>query len=238
MAEYTSDVLSSTKEKPKETTYDPFARALKSQMAAGAKQYAGKYSDSTGYDVPLAQSLASQGAYESGEYARREQAAQDKFGLAQQVDTRRGSVADRVRSALFGREQMLSESQDKMNQAERESGLKVQESQQGFRTQLGKLNFYSYQSAAERIDALHNAYKQGTLQFQMLDAARNNMLQMADIDRYFTMLKNDWEQKIKTAESEYKVDHQEMVNEFTQSSSSTGSIISGIVDLATGYLQK
>jgi hypothetical protein len=236
MAEFTSDVFKSTLEKPEDQTYDPFKRALEAQAAAAAKQYRGKYTKPTGADVPLAEQLRNKGTYQSGEFARREQAAQDKFGLAQSIDTRKGSIADRVRGALFNRQQMQSEAQDKMRQVETEAGLKTQKQVQDFNTNLGKLNFYSYQSAAERIDAMHQAYQKGILEFQMLDAARNNMLATADIDRYFSTIQNEWAQKLKTAESAYQIDLQSMINEFGQQSRATASIISGITDLATSFL--
>jgi hypothetical protein len=236
MAEFTSDVFKSTLENPADQEYDPFKKMLEAQASAATKQFRGKYSTPTGADVPLTDQLRNKGTYQSGEYARREQAAQDKYGMAQTIDTRTGSISDRVRNALFNRKQMQSEAQDKMRQTETEAGLKTQKQVQDFNTNMGKLNFYAYQSAAERIDAMHQAYQKGVLDFQMLDAARNNMLASADIDRYFSTIQNEWVQKLKDAEAEHTFDMQSMLNEFDKQSRATGSIISGIVDLATSFL--
>lgn len=236
MAEFTSDVFKSTLEKPADEEYDPFKRMLEAQAAAAVKQYKPKYNTQTGYDVPLADQLRNKGTYQTGEFARREQAAQDKYGLAQSIDTRKGSIGDRVRNALYNRQQMQSEAQDKMRQVETEAGLKTQKQVQDFQTNLGKLNFYSYKSAADRIDAMHQAYQKGVLEFQMLDAARNNALANADIDRYFSTLMSEWNQKLKTAENKYGIDLEAMKADFDQQSRATSNVISGIVDLATSFL--
>jgi hypothetical protein len=231
MAEFTSDVMKSTQEQD-DTEYQKFQDLLKKQTAAAQKQFAGKYETPVAAPVSLADQLKTKTAYQTGEYGRREQAAQNKYGLAQAIDARRGGLSDRIRSALFGRQQSQSEAQDKMRQTERAAGLQTQQINREFQTAVGKMNFYSYKSAADRTDAIHDAYNKGILDFQMLDAARNNMLATADIERYFATLKNGIENKMRDAVAFGDLELKEMIRQFEAQSRSTGTIITGVTDIA------
>jgi hypothetical protein len=104
-----------------------------------------------------------------------------------------------------------------------------------FSTQMGKMNFASFQTAAERVDAMQQAYAKGILNFQMIDAARNNMLQMTDIDKYFALQRNNFENILADIKAKADLNMQANRDKFQADSNNTGSIISGIFDIgATG----
>jgi len=230
MAEFTSDVMKSTQEQD-DAEYRKFQDLLQKQTAAAQKQFAGKYETPVAAPVSLADKMRTETAYKTGEYNRREQAAQGKYGLSQSIDTRRGGLSDRVRSALFGREQSQAESQDKMRQTERAAGLQTQQQNQQFQTAIGKMNFYSYKSAADRMDAIHDAYNKGTLDFQMLDAARNNMLTSSDIERFFSTLQNGLANQLRDVDAIGKQKFADWMMKFESQSRSTSAILSGLFDI-------
>ena len=238
MADYTSDVTKSTQEKsPAE--YDDFSNLLNKTMQSAQKQYMGKYeTPATAAPVSLADSLKNQGQYASGEFARREAAATGKAGLARTIDTRQGTMSDRVRAALYGRSQARQESQDKMTQAGRSADMKTEQQMQAFGTAMGKMNFYTYKSSADRIDALRDAYRKGTADFQMVDAARNNMLTMSDIDKYFTMLTNDLNNQLNEIQQMSQLEREDMVRQYESASRNSGSIISGLFDILGSSMKK
>lgn len=231
MAEFTSDVMKSTQEQD-DPEYRKFQDLLKKQTAAAQKQFAGKYETPVAAPVSLADKMRTETAYKTGEYGRREQAAQDKYGLSQQIDTRRGGIADRVRSALFGRQQAQSELSDKMSQTQRSAGMKTQEQMQQFQTAVGKMNFYSYKSAADRQDAMRDALAKGALDFQMIDVARTQGLQMADIDRYFKTILADFDEKMKDLDTIESFKNRNALAELDAKSRSIGSIFTGLAGLA------
>jgi hypothetical protein len=212
--------------------YRKFQDLLEKQTAAAQKQFAGKYETPVSAPVSLADKLRTETAYKSGEYKRREQAAQDKYNLSQAIDTRKGGIAERVRSALFNRQQTQSELSDKMSQTHRAAGMKTQEQMLQFQTAVGKMNFYSYKGAADRADAMRDALSKGALEFQMVDAARNHGLQMADIDRYFKTILADFDEKMKDLDTINNFKYQQALAEFDQKSRQIGTIITGLTGAA------
>jgi hypothetical protein len=236
MAEFTSDVMESTQEQD-DTEYKKFQDLLAKQTAAAQKQFAGKYETPVSAPVSLADQLRAKTTYTTGEYGRREQAAQNKYNLAQTLDTRRGSVANRVRSALFGREQTQQESMDKFSQAARSAQMKAAQQNQQFQTAVGKMNFYSYKSEADRVDAMHDAYRKGVLDYQMIDAARNNMLKTADIDKYFSVLVNDLENKYREIVALDELKQKAFIADYEAASRNAGNILSGVFDIAAAAIK-
>ncbi len=233
MPAFTQDVFDATKEKPITDEYAKYNELLQKRAKAAAEQY-GAWGQPT--NIPrtsLADQLKAEREYKGAEYGRRQQAAQQKFGLAQSIETSRGGIADRVRAALTGREGLKQDVWDQQKRMEQESGLAQQEQALQFRTQMGKMNFASFQTAAERIDAMQQAYAKGTLNFQMLDAARNNMLSMVDIDKYFAILKNNFDNALKDVEMKGQNALDDARARFEADSKNTGSIISGLFDIAS-----
>jgi len=233
MPAFTQDVFDATKEKPITGEYEKYNELLQKRAKAAQEQYGGWGTYKATPQMSDVDRLRAEREYKGTEYGRRQQAAQQKFGLAQSIETSRGGIADRVRAALTGREGLKQDVWDQQKRMEQESGLAQQEQALQFRTQMGKMNFASFQTAAERIDAMQQAYAKGTLNFQMLDAARNNMLTMVDIDKYFAILKNNFANALEDLKTEGQVKLDAAKSLFEADSRNTGSIISGLFDIAS-----
>lgn len=242
MPAFAQNVLDATKETPATGEYSKYNEFLKKRAQAAQEQYGGLGGYRETPQVPMAQQLKAERDYESEEFGRRQQAATQKYGLAQSMDVSRGGIADRVRAALSGRENLKKDVWDQQKRMEQESLMAGKEQALQFSTQMGKMNFASFQTAAERVDAMQQAYAKGILNFQMIDAAKRNMLQMTDIDKYFALQRNNFENILADIKSKGDLNMQSNRDKFQADSNNTGSIISGISDIgaagAKAYFSK
>lgn len=242
MAAFTQDVAKSPKaQDPGEQ--QKMQRMLEQRAATATKQYGGVGAApvTQAPQTDLAQSLAAQQTFEAGDYERRKQAATGAYNIAKAEDTASQDLSEKVRSALYGREQLQGDVATKQRQMDEEFRAKLAAQNQEFSTKAAQMDFTHFKSVADQTDAMANAYNQGILGYQMLDLANKNMLKMSDIEKYFSFIKNDFDNQMKDLQvfGDYQI--KTMADKFQAKGHEIASIISGITGLAQtgakGYQQ-
>lgn len=195
MTSFASDVYKSTAEKSPDD-YDAYSKLLKDRANAAWKNE-GSISGRFAPKTSLAEQGKAKDTYDTGEYNRRTAAVGQESKLAGAEDARIGSVADRVRDALYNRQQLQTGFETQQSQADRLYGQGVAELQQGASQKMKEQDFTAYKNAADRSDAMSKAYDDGILEMQILDANRTNGLKMADVERYWALEKNRFDNQTK-----------------------------------------
>ena len=232
MAAFTSDVLASTAEKdPQE--YSAIRNMMRQATEAAQKQYGGVGARVSTAAPSLAEDIAAENKYKAGEYERRKAATTGAYDLSKAIDERTGSLADRVREALYERQKLKEDIPEKQRQLETEANLKQREIQESGKQELGKINFQSYTKAADRIDSMNRAYEDGILEFQLLSIAQQGQLDTADIDRYFTLLQTDLNNKLADINSMGAMQRDLILKEIEAKGSNVASFISGLFGIAS-----
>jgi hypothetical protein len=215
MPAFSNEVYDSTKERPAEDQLNPYTDYLQRRAKAAQKREGS--ASAFAPRLSIADQIASENTYRSGEYGRREKAGQQQMNLAKAEDTRQGTVSDRVRNALYNRERLGEQFDTQQSQAQRSFGQGIEEMQQQAGQQIAKQDFSAYQNSADRYDSLMAAYDKGVAELGILDAARGNALRIADLDAYFARAGNDLDNAFKdwqaTADMDYKAMMAELDNE-------------------------
>jgi hypothetical protein len=237
MVDYSSQVMSAAKESSPEEDYK-FQDLLRKRAEATAKQFGQAVGGAPAPKVSLEDAMTAQRQATIGEYDRRKAAATGAYGYAQKTGQTSGDISERIRGALFGRQQSAQE----IAEAQRQQALGTQqagrEATQGFGQELAKLNFAQYKTEGDRMDALNSAWKKGTLEMEMLEAARGGALELADIDRMFQLKYNDLENTFKDWESMTTAEFKAEMQRLESDASNTNSIISGIFQFGGAILSK
>lgn len=195
MTSFASDVYKSTEEKSPDdqVAYD---KLLKDRAAAAWKNE-GSISGNYVPRTSLSDQLKAKNTAATGEYNRRVTAAGQEKNLASAEDTRIGSVSDRVRDALYNRQQTQTGFNTQQSQADRTYAQGISELNQGFNQKNKAIDFTAYKNAADRADAIDKAYQDGSIELQILDANRSNSLKMADLEQYYALDKNRFDNETK-----------------------------------------
>jgi hypothetical protein len=232
MPSFSSEVYDSTKEKPTEEQLSPYTDYLQ-RRAKAAQQWEGSGTAPTP-TTSIADQLAAEKGYRSGEYGRREKAATQQMGLAKAEDTRQGTVADRVRQALYNRENIQDKLETQQSQSQRTFGQGMEEMQQQAGQTIAKQDFSAYQNAGDRYDSLMAAYDKGTAEMGMLDAAKGNALKMADLDAYFARVGNDMDNAFKDWQATAQFDATQALSQLNSQASGIAAMIDGIMKIGGG----
>lgn len=222
---FTEDVFASTQERDDELQKQ--TNAMRQAAEAARKRY-GTLGTVAPTSESFGSSLAAERAYGTGELKRRQAAAEGKMDLAKTVDTRQQDIADRVRQVLQGKEQLQSDTSEAMRRQNEEQALKLEEQNTGFMQKLAEQEFGAYKNAAERMDAMQQAYDKGMLDFQMLDLARNGNLAVMDIQRYFDILKNDLQNQLQDLNADNQYEIAKWKGELEAKSNAVQAIIDGL----------
>lgn len=231
MAAFGSQVMSSAQETdPGET--QRFQDLIAKRAAAAAKQFG-----QVGGGVPapaasLGDTLKAERAGVAGEFDRRKSAATGAYGYAQQAGQQEGGISDRVRAALLGRQQATGQMATSQNQQLLTAGQAARGATQQFNQQNSQLDYQRYKTDAARSDALSFAQQQGNLDVTLLNDAKDNALSLADIDRAFKLKFADIDNLFKDWQSQYAADNAAYINKITNNAKSTGTLISGITEMA------
>lgn len=229
MAALSSDVYASTKEQAADEKFSPYSDYLKKRASAALK-----YEGSPTAVLPttsIADQLKADKTYRAGEYSRREKAGEQEANLAKSEDVRTGSVADRVRNALYDRQKAVQNVATQQSQMERTAEQRAREAQQDFGQKLAQQEYSSFSNATKRYDEIQDAYSKGIAEFQLLDAARSNSLQMADLDRYYTIVTNDIKNQITGMQAMAEADMQIALRKIENQAKGAASIIDGLFSI-------
>jgi hypothetical protein len=229
MVAFSSEVYKNTAEQPTSDLTD-YTDYLK-KRAKAAQKWEGS---ATGYvpQTSLADDLAAQDAYKSGEYNRRTGAAEQEMGLAKAEDTRTASVADRVKQALYDRTQAQQATDTASGQQTRTAYQGAQEAQQGYKQSLQKLDFTKYTNAADRYDSLKAAWDKGTAEFEILKANRAGALNIADLDRYYGMAMAEMMNELEKVKSFEQDSAEAIALKILNMAKGTASVVEGGTELA------
>jgi len=226
---FASDVYKSTAEKSPDER-DSYDKLLKDRAAAAWKSE-GSISGNYAPKTSLSQQGKAQSTYDTGEYNRRVAAAGQEKNLATAEDNRIGSVADRVRDALYNRQQLQSGFETQQSQADRKYGQGIAELNQDFRQKNRALDFTSYRNAADRSDAMSKAFKDETLEMQILDANRSNSLKMADLERYYALEENRYNNEVKDWQTLTEYQMKMELASLSKQAEGMSSVLSGIMEI-------
>ena len=235
MPAFSSEVYNAPKEKSAEENYAPYADYLRRRAEAAAKWEGSATAPAP--QVSLADQIASTNQYRSGEYGRREQAVQQQANLAKAEDTRTGSVADRVREALYTRQKAQEGVATQQSQQDRTLGQQMREQNQKYGQGIAQQEFTAFKNAGDRYDGLMNAYKTGTAEMGLINAQREGSLELADLDRYFSILKTDLGNLLADIEQQGKIDLNEAIRLIEAKANSGAAIVNGLTTLG-GYGMK
>jgi hypothetical protein len=164
---------------------------MKQATQAANKQYGGVGARYSSAKPSLAEDIAAQNKYSAGEFDRRKAAATNAYDIASTVDKRAEDLSNRFRSAVYDRQKLKEDIPFQQQKQETEARLTQQEQQQAGKDKMAQIQFASYTKAADRIDAMQNAYDKGILDMQLLAMAQQGQLETADVDRYFTLMRVD-----------------------------------------------
>jgi hypothetical protein len=235
MPAFSNEVYDSTKERPAEEQLSPYTDYLQRRAKAAQKREGS--ASAFAPRLSIADQIAAEKGYRSGEYGRREKAGQQQMNLAKAEDTRQGTVADRVRNALYNRERLGEQFDTQQSQAQRSLGQGFKEMQQQAGQQIAKQDFSAYQNAADRYDGLMAAYDKGVAEMGILDAARGNALRIADLDAYFARVGNDMDNAFKDWQATAQFDANEALAKINNESAGIAAIIDGLFKIGgrVGY---
>jgi hypothetical protein len=238
MAAFTSDVMASTAEKdPQE--YSAIRRMMQQATEAANKQYGGVGTRLSTAKPSASADIAAENKYDAGEYDRRKQATTGAYDLSKSIDERTGDFAEKVRSALYDRSKLKTDIPEKQRQLEVGANLKQRETQQQGKEALNKIEFSSFQNAADRIDSMNDAYNKGILEMDLLAIAQQGQLDTADLDRYFTLLKTDLNNQLQDITAIGGLERDMILKEIEAKGNNLSSFISGLFGIgsaAAGYL--
>jgi hypothetical protein len=228
MAIFSTNVEESTKEKPLSEGFDPYADYLKKRSEA-AQKWEGS---ATAYrpETSLADSTKAEDTYKSGEYNRRVGATKQQQQLSQAQDTRTSSIADRVKDALYNRQKAETDFATQSSQQDRTAGLSAQSQMQEYGQGIAKQDFTAYSNSADRYDAIKTAYNNGLAEQQILEANKNSVLKIADIEKFYALAKQDFDNM--TADWSAMSDQQlkQSLEKIKSDASNWGSIITGLFE--------
>jgi hypothetical protein len=234
MAAYTQDVAKATKaQDPAEQ--DKMQRMLEQRAATASKQYGsvGAAPVTQAPQTALADTVKAQNTFSAADYARRAKVAPQSYALAQKVDTQGQDLQAKVRDALLGRHNLQADTANVQRQQDEKYALDTATINQQFQTGLAQTNFQHFKTISDQADAMAEAYNKGVLGYQMIDLAHQNMLTMSDIEKYFTLITTDINNRIK----ELSAMTQPQRDMFIQQMNSAGSNIAAILSGLTGAAQ-
>jgi hypothetical protein len=234
MAAFTQDVAKATKaQDPGEQ--QKMQRMLEQRAATASKQYgsAGTAPMMQAPTATMADTQKAEDTFSAADYARRAKVAPQSYALAQKVDTQGQDLQSKVRDALLGRQNLQQDTATTIRQQNEKYGLDAETMNQQFSSQMGQANFQHFKTIADQTDAMSDAYNKGILGYQMIDLANKNMLKMSDIEKYFTLITTDINNRIK----ELSAMTQPQRDMFIQQMNSAGSNIAAILSGLTGAAQ-
>jgi len=226
---FVEDVYRSTRQADSDA-YEKQINRLRKEQEAARKRYGS--ADVTPTSESFGDTLKARATYDQGEQQRREAAAKGKLDLAKAVDTRQANISDRVRAALFDKQQISSDLAEAQRQQDVKQDLTLAEQNQAFRTKSAEIELGRIKNAGERMDAMQSAYDKGMLELDLLDIARNGMLELSDIERYFSILKNDIQNQMRDLDVNSKFDIEDFKKEMEAKSNAISSIIDGLTRIA------
>lgn len=223
---FTTNVMDSTQEQDPDQL-DSFLNAAQKRAADAQKQFGSMY-DTRAPEMTLADRMKARQTWNTGEQARREAASKGAYDVGQKIDTQNVNVADQVRSALFGRQQLASDTAEKQRQQDVVQGQTIREQDQNFIQKLSQLEYQATEGAANRMDSMQAAYDKGVLEFQMIDLQNQGMLGMSDLERYFSIQLNDIENKMKDMALQNKYDVDTLMEQIESQSQGWGTLLSSL----------
>lgn len=231
MAAFAKNVSDSTAETDPQQ-WERTKNLLRTVAETAQKQYGGIGSRPMSVSADPYSTLSADRKYASGEFGRRKAAAESSFDIAKTQDERQGEFGNRVRAALYDRQKLAEETPLKQQQMEREAALGMRNTLTEGQQKINEINFSAFKNAADRIDSMNTAYDKGILEMQLLDLNKQGMLEMADIDRYFTLLKADMLNMLKGIEAEGELKREQYLKELETKSDNMSAIISGLFGAA------
>ena len=240
MAAFTQDAQQATKaQDPGEQ--EKMQRMLEQRAATATKQYGGVGAApvTQAPQTDLKQSLEAQDAFSSADYARRAKAAPVNYALAQTRDTQGQALQSQVRDALRGRSDLAQDVATTQRQQDDKYAVDTATINQQYQTQLASQNFTHFKNVGDQADAMFDAYSKGQLGFQMIDLANKNMLNLADIEKYFSIIRNDISNDIKDIQVRGDYAIKTLMDKANQTGQNISAIFSGLSSLtalgAKGY---
>lgn len=224
MVAFASQVYKSSGERPSDV--DNYNEYLKKRAAVAAKEAGGAAARAP--MTTIADDINAANTARTGEYDRRVKGAGQEATLAKAEDTRSTDIASKVREALYNRNKTVSDADTAQYQQDKKYGQTTREQMQQFGQTINTQDFSANKNAADRYDMLTAAYTKGIAEVQMLNAAKDNALKMADISRYFELLKNDLTNQLATIQSNANLDIQTMLSSIDTKAANASGIINGI----------
>lgn len=235
MPAFQAQVSEATKETdPKE--FEAMKNLLRQVGETAQKQYGAVGARPVSATPDAATELAAGKKYKAGEYERRKQAATEGYDLAKSADTYGTEFGNKVREALYTRKKLQEEIPEAERRMDVDASLKQKELQQTGQQELAKIQWGGYKSAADRIDAMSAAYDKGILDMEMLDMAKAGALDLADIDRYFTLLQTDLNNQLKDIMAEDEFKQKQAIAAIQAKSQNLGKFIEGLFGIGSAIV--
>lgn len=207
---------------------DVMQKQFGGQQTAGTPQLG--IGTRAGYDSAMAASKVA-------DFDRRKQAASNVAGLAESTDKRNTALSDQIQAAIRNRKLAQQKLQDTQYQQNRTQDLALREIGAGSKIEMGKMNFTQYQNDQERKEAMRSLQAKGALDQQMLNAAINGDLRMADIDAFFAMQDAELEAAFKARLKEGQFGLEQWEATIKASAQNWGAIISGGTTMGEGGME-
>ena len=229
MADPISATLSSPEAKS-DSEWNAYQKLLQDQYQTGYQQVAGRGKPAP--KMSIADRLAAERQYKSGEFKRRSEAAPKAYDTAQKLDTQNSEVQNQVRSALRGRNQTLSDFSRGNRELDGNFKLDSQELQQKLQGGMASQDLGQYQNEAKRFDQMQAFYEKGSLEYELANLAREGALGQADLDRYKGIILGDLNNELKDLQMMSDIEIKKLVAAWEAKSASMGSILSGFTQMA------
>jgi hypothetical protein len=178
--------------------------------------------------MSVADRLAAQDKYKSGEFKRRSEAGPKAYEVASGIDKLNADIQNQVRKSLQDRSQIARDFNRDNRAIDQQGRFDAQEIQQKLQSGIKEQELNKYKNAADRFDKMQALYENGTLQYELQDLAEKGALAQADIDRLKQIMLNDMNNELRDLETMKEIDLEKLKAAWEAKSSSIGSILSGL----------
>lgn len=186
--------------------------------------------------MSVADRLAAQDKYKSGEFKRRSEAGPKAYEVASGIDKLNADIQNQVRKSLQDRSQIARDFNRDNRAIDQQGRFDAQEIQQKLQSGIKEQELNKYKNAADRFDKMQALYENGTLQYELQDLAEKGALAQADIDRLKQIMLNDMNNELRDLETMKEIDLEKLKAAWEAKSSSVASIMSGGEGLAKTFL--
>lgn len=228
MATFTQDTLKSTRARdPREEA--EAVRGIETAVQAAQRRQQGTLTKLDEFEqAPIWE------RYRAGEQSRREAAAPGAAAVAGQIDERIAGVANQLGNIYDKYNAANAEMQQKQAQGTLATDFEKEQGLWNIENQREQFDFGLTKNQAQRDDAIEALWRQGIAEDKLLDMSIDQNLKLQDINKYFTLKRNEIEQEFLDWRVKTEADWNKKIAEWRADASNWGSIMGGLFGIAGG----